>query len=32
MFASIENRVQFLEYNRVVGVYENLTKISKIKW
>lgn len=32
MFQSIEKRVLFLEYQRVVGMYENLKQISNIEW
>lgn len=32
MFQSIEKRVRFLEYQRVVGMYENLKQISNIEW
>ncbi len=32
MFASIEKRVQFLEYDKIVKMYEGLTKVSSAKW
>ena len=32
MFRDIEKRVKFLEYNRVVEMYEGLTKVSKSIW
>lgn len=32
MFGSIEKRVKFLEYKRVVEMYEGLIKVSKSSW
>ncbi len=32
MFQSIEKRVRFLEYQRVVGIFENLKQINELKW
>ena len=32
MFKPIDNRVDFIDYNRVVGMYENLAKIETYKW
>lgn len=32
MFGAIEKRVKFLEYNRVVDMYEGLTKVSNATW
>ncbi len=32
MFKDIEKRIKFLEYNRVVEMYEGLTKVSKSIW
>lgn len=32
MFRDIEKRIKFLEYNRVVEMYEGLTKVSKYIW
>ncbi|MCR5455320.1 MAG: winged helix-turn-helix domain-containing protein [Bacteroidales bacterium] len=32
IFNSIENRVKFLDYDRVVGMYEGLKQVEKIKW
>jgi hypothetical protein len=32
MFKPIESRVRFLDYERVVGVFENLKQVSAITW
>lgn len=32
MFQSIEKRVRFLDYQRVVGMFENLKQINKFNW
>ncbi|MBR0072382.1 MAG: hypothetical protein IJP95_00960 [Bacteroidales bacterium] len=32
MFQSIAKRVRFLEYQRVVGMFENLKQINDLKW
>ena len=32
MFQSIEKRVRFLDYQRVVGMYENLKQINTLNW
>ena len=32
MFGSIENRIKFLDYNRVITMYEGLTKVSSSVW
>ena len=32
MFQSIARRVRFLEYQRVVGMFENLKQINDLKW
>ena len=32
MFNTIEKRVKFLEYTKVVTMYEGLSKISKVSW
>lgn len=32
MFNPIEKRVKFLDYGRVVGMYESLKQVDKIKW
>ena len=32
MFNPIEKRVKFLDYDRVVGMYESLKQVDKIKW
>lgn len=32
MFGAIEERVKFVDYNRVVNMYQGLTKVSKFTW
>ena len=32
LFNSIENRVKFLDYNRIVEMYEGLTKVASSGW
>ena len=32
LFNSIENRVKFLDYNRIVEMYEGLTKVASSRW
>lgn len=32
MFQSIEKRVRFLDYQRVVGLYENLKQVNSLNW
>jgi hypothetical protein len=32
MFRNIEKRVRFLDYNRVVEMYEGMKKISNSNW
>ena len=32
IFKPIENRVRFIDYQRVVGMYENLKQVNNLKW
>ncbi len=32
MFASIQKRVRFIDYNRVAEMYEGLSRVSNVKW
>ena len=32
LFGAIEKRVKFLDYKRVVGMYEGMEKITQLKW
>ena len=32
MFEPIEKRVKFLDYGRVVSMYEGMQKIDKLNW